>query len=321
MELPLDIKLIAEEKISKYDFNLVKENALTLANNYIGESGQGKSLINDELSAWIYVVTRMSSTFSAISDVLKYVKEYFNKDIRSVLDVGSGTGASSWAAYYSFFLEEINCLEKDKNMILVGQELMKSDKEINQITNWKEFDITKDEIDISSDLVIASYVFNEMEPNTRKTAIEKMWDATKEIMVIVEPGTFIGSDIIKEIREYIILLGGYIIAPCPHMDKCPLKDDDWCHFSIRSQRSRLEKILKGGEAPYEDEKYSFVAFSKNKCDYTKARVTRHPLINKSMVSLRLCTKEGIKNIDVRKNEKEKYKIARKLKAGDSFDYE
>ena len=134
---------------------------------------------------------------------------------------------------------------------------------------------------------------------------------------MVEPGTPSGYQIIKEVRDILLSKGMHIIAPCPHEDKCPMKDNDWCHFSTRVQRNKLHKDIKGGEAPFEDEKYSYIVLSKKEVSRCSHRILRHPIINKGMIKLTTCSKDGISNVEIRKNHPN-YKVIKKLKVGDSY---
>ena len=168
------------------------------------------------------------------------------------------------------------------------------------------------------DLVTASYVMNELNEEDMLRTAEKLWDITGDTLLIVEPGTPKGYANILVIRDILLQKGAYITAPCTHAGKCPMVEDDWCHFYCRVQRSRLHKQLKGGEAPFEDEKYSFMAFSKKEAQLPELRVLRRPRIYKGHIMLTVCSKEGIQNITVTKKEKERYRDAGKLKAGDAF---
>ena len=40
-----------------------------------------------------------------------------------------------------------------------------------------------------ADLVIVSYVLNEMKKEERIKVLEKIWNATKDVLIIIEPGT------------------------------------------------------------------------------------------------------------------------------------
>jgi len=103
----------------------------------------------------------------------------------------------------------------------------------------------------------------------------------------------VGSGQLRRAKEILTRLGGQVIAPCPGNGKCPLPAEDWCHFTARVSRSRLHKQLKGGDAPYEDEKFSFLAVAKEPGSPAQARVLRHPMKNPGYIGLRLCTEEGV----------------------------
>ena len=70
--------------------------------------------------------------------------------------------------------------------------------------------------------------------------LKKAWDAAK-VLVIVEPGTPRGFENILKAREQLIQWGGKMIAPCPHVKQCPMKDK-WCHFSVRLERTREHRL-------------------------------------------------------------------------------
>ena len=103
--------------------------------------------------------------------------------------------------------------------------------------------------------------------------------------------------------------------------KCTILSPDWCHFVTRIQRSKFHKLLKGGDAPYEDEKFCYLAVSKRPIKTKYSRVLRHPLINKGFIKLKLCMGDGnICEKVVSKKEKENYKLVRKLNTGDEYNY-
>ena len=311
MELSQDLRNKIEEMLEGYKLPLLKRVASELSENYLKESGKGISLINSELDAKVYACIRMPATYKAISDALSHTLEYCDEEIKSLIDAGAGLGAGSIAASDLLPLESITCLEKSDVMRKVGQEITD-----NLPIKWKEFDLVDREIEDKADLVICSYVLNELEENNRELVVKSLFNATNKVLLIVETGTPVGASIIQEVRKELLSLGGHIIAPCPHEGKC---QSDWCHFSSRTSRSKLHKLLKEGDAPYEDEKFSYIAISKSPCKRCSNRVLRHPIINKSSVGLTLCNEKEISEVVVRKSDKEKYKASRKLKVGDSFE--
>ena len=139
------------------------------------------------------------------------------------------------------------------------------------------------------------------------------------MLLIIEPGTPESFKKMKKIREYLITCGGNVIAPCIHNKKCELPENDWCQFTCRISRSKLHKVLKGGESPFEDEKFFYLAISKNKENSTRkefARVLRHPKIESGKITLKLCDNDGIKEKMITKKSKELFKRARKIESGD-----
>lgn len=317
MELDLVTKNKLENLLDGYSLNELKNVSFEIINRYQNESGKGNVLINDELRSKVYAVTRFPATYKVVSDILEKSLQKYKNDIKTLIDFGSGSGSASLAAFNTFELEKITQLERDDSMINVGQSLF-NDLPIKNVSQYFKFDLTKDELKEKGDLVISSYVLNELESKDRINSIKKMWEATNKFMVIIEPGTPIGSEIIKEVRSFVISLGGYVLSPCPHMNNCPIAKDDWCHFSTRVSRSKLHKALKEGDSPFEDEKYSYIIFSKKEVNRCKARILRHPLIYNGYVSLTVCDQNGIENIKISKKDKERYKLARKANVGDEI---
>ncbi|KAL0446506.1 UNVERIFIED_CONTAM: Rsm22-cox11 tandem protein 1, mitochondrial, partial [Sesamum latifolium] len=139
------------------------------------------------------------------------------------------------------------------------------------------------------DLVIASYVLGEIPSlKDRITLVRQLWDLTEDILVLVEPGTPQGSNIISQMRSHILWMekrrsrklqnaankaskdlmtlktGAFIVAPCPHDGPCPLQNTDkYCHFVQRLERTSSQRLYKRSKGPlrgFEDEKFCYVAF-------------------------------------------------------------
>ena len=308
MNLPLDIKAQLESLLDGYSLKELKDVVSILMEQYKNQSGKGNDLINSSLASKVYAVYRLPATYSAFGEALKHTLEFYKENIESVIDVGAGSGSASLAV--SCLLPNIKkytLLERNKYMMEVGKSLHNFE--------YINCDLSKDNLDINSDLVVSSYVLNELDQNSRINAINKMWNMTNKLILIVEPGTPEGFGLIREIRDYLISIGGYVISPCPHMNICL---NTWCHFSTRISRSRLHKDLKGGDVPYEDEKYCYIAFSKTEVNRCDNRILRHPQINPGFVELEVCTKEGFKHIKYSKKDKEMFKAARKSNAGDKI---
>ena len=87
----------------------------------------------------------------------------------------------------------------------------------------------------------------------------------------------------------------------------------------------MHRLLKRGDAPYEDEKYAYLAFTREKPPHSlpeenRARVLRHPQIRGGFVELSLCTETGIREVTFSKRDGDAYKRARKARAGDAMQF-
>lgn len=81
----------------------------------------------------------------------------------------------------------------------------------------------------------------------------------------------------------------------------------------------MHRLLKSADAPYEDEKYAYIAFSKAECRPAAGRIIRHPQMDKGRVSLDICTADGIGRRSYTRKSGEAYALARKSNCGDSID--
>ena len=94
---------------------------------------------------------------------------------------------------------------------------------------------------------------------------------------------------------------------------------DWCHFSQRLERTAEHRRIKQGDLGHEDEKFSYVAFSKVGVNRPGTRIVRHPIYRPRQVQLTLCTADGLKQTTVTKSQGERYRTAKKAEWGDGFE--
>ncbi len=108
-----------------------------------------------------------------------------------------------------------------------------------------------------------------------------------------------------------------MVAPCPTAAACPLLDDDWCHFAARVERSSLHRRIKGGELGHEDEKYSYLALSRDPVQMAQTRIVRHPRHHPGLIEIELCTPTGLQTDRVTKRDRDRFRAARKASWGDA----
>ena len=320
MKLPDILENLIESEVLKHKINNLKEYSHNLSNKYMNANRTGKSLLSEDEEAIAYSVIRMPATFGAIKTALDKILEN-NSDlvIKSLLDIGAGTGAGSWAANEVLNLEDIICVERENAMSKFGMKFMANSNSALKNAEWINIDILKDDIQKNADLVIVSYMINELREEDRNIIFEKLLNMTNKILLIVEPGTPEGFKNIKKIRKEAIKKKLNIIAPCTHYGECRLPEGDWCSSSVRVQRNKIHKLLKSGDVPFEDEKFSYIAISKVETNQAYARILRHPIIQSKIIKLKLCTEKGIDEIIVTKKYSQIYKETKKKNIGDSMD--
>jgi ribosomal protein RSM22 (predicted rRNA methylase) len=82
-------------------------------------------------------------------------------------------------------------------------------------------------------------------------------------------------------------------------------------------RSKLHKLLKGGDLGYEDEKFSYLVALRETPPKTEpfSLIVRHPFVEAGAVKLQLCGPAGLSSPRVRAAEKAAFKAARKADWG------
>ena len=319
MEMPAGLKNEIERRAAQVGVKALSAAAEAMSQAYRAEHGTGKRLVQGETAVLAYGAVRMPATYGAVYKALRLSMACYNGEVRSVLDVGAGTGAACWAAQallptYAAY----TCIEREPAMLALGKGLMAEQEELCD-AEWILADMTAGLGGQKADLVMASYTLNELTEQARTDMVSKLWEGTEGMLLIIEPGTPEGSRQLRAAREQLIAAGAQIAAPCPHTDKCPMTGEDWCHFTARIARSRLHKQLKGGDVPYEDEKFCFLAAVRGEAAPAQARILRHPNVQAGRVELTLCTAEGKRERrTVTKADKENFKRARKSEQGEAF---
>ena len=100
-----------------------------------------------------------------------------------------------------------------------------------------------------------------------------------------------------------------------------MTDGDWCHFVQRLPRSRDHRLAKGADAPFEDEKYAYLAAARpGVAEPSSApRILSAPRPGKPGIDLKLCTESGVERRFVPRREKQAYAKVRRLGWGDVWD--
>lgn len=320
MEIPSTLKAGLEKELGKYKISELRNALNGFTEKYLSEKGDGERIVTREVEALSYAACRMTATYAAVYSALEHSLNMIKDEYipRRIFDIGAGCGAASFAANELINLDDLRCFEREPAMINLGKTLMNEDEFLKD-AYWKSFDVTKDHLQNDCDMILASYVINELMPDDRIDVPMELFNHCK-MMLIVEPGTKQGYENIKKLRNEFIKKGAHIIAPCTHNKECALDQDDWCHFTSRISRTKAHMQIKEVEVPYEDEKFSYLFVSHDDI-YNEgkfSRVLRHPIIEPGKIELRLCNDDGTITNKVIYKKDEDFKKARKSNSGDEF---
>ena len=267
-----------------------------------------------------YVATRMPATQGVLESVFTKLPA---DNIKTMIDLGSGPGTALLAAKNILpKLESALAIEKNINMITAAQQLWRDNiyehkTQCCLTIEWQQQDLTTLTTLPITDVVVISYALNEIKQSHYTKILALAFASAQRYIVIIEPGSHRGFDIIKTVRSYLIEQGGYVIAPCTHSQDCPITGQDWCHFSERIRRSTEHRQVKKASLSHEDEKYSYVIISKNKpLDHKGARIIKQPLKRHGHVRLDLCESSDITQKIITRKDNVAYKHARRSEWGD-----
>ncbi|MFN0064970.1 MAG: small ribosomal subunit Rsm22 family protein [Chlamydiales bacterium] len=270
----------------------LKEACFQLTENYL----TGKWRLNYAAKI-AYLAVRLPATLAVMQRIFQEVPKG-----DSLLDFGAGPGTSS----YGTDIEHITHVEHDPEFIEIG-------KKLHSRGSW-----TENLPDQPHDIVLLSYSLGEIPARQRCDLLELLWERTKIALVVIEPGTPVGTASMLEGRERIIQLGGSVHAPCPHSQACPLQKPHWCHFSVKVERSALHRRLKEASLTYEEEKFAYCILTKEKLPALGTRILHTPQKRKGHINLTLCTDKGIEKRTISKRTKEAFRSAKKCSWGDLY---
>lgn len=322
MELPAPLRAAVEQMLAHEPIERLARASEKLSDRYRREVRDGKFHLDGELAAKAYLATRLPATYAAMRATLSMVEEASpDFEPASLLDFGAGPGTVFWAATDAWpELDRATLVEASPAIRSVGAALATHS---NVASEWLAGDVTGTVPQLeTADLVTLAYVLDEIAETAIPTVVQRLWDLTAHTIVIVEPGTPAGWRRILAARQTLIDAGAQVVAPCPHAQTCPITAPDWCHFSRRVARSRVHRLSKGAEVPWEDEKYIFIAASRHAAAPPSARVLAPPRTSSGLARLKLCLADGrAEELTVSRRDGAVFKAARRADWGDAFEPE
>lgn len=268
-----------------------------------------------------YLAARLPATFAAVDRVLgelALLRPGFAP--ASLLDAGAGPGTASWAAAGHWpGLQNITFLDQSAAFLALAAELARAGSPAVARASALQGDIETLPAGTSADLVVAAYALAELPLARAAAAAAGLWQASRQALVLVEPGTPQGFTRLREARRRLVAEGAVPVAPCTHALACPIAGEDWCHFSVRLARSRAHMHAKAANVPFEDERFAYFVLARDGMPPAGARIVARPHHAKAEIALRLCTQGRLETRHIARRDAAAYKQARKLDWGDRLD--
>ncbi len=321
--IPLSLQSMIDEIIERYSSDELRVAVSALSGAYRNrKTGNGIKLSADEILRGAYLAVRFPATWAAITRCLSILDEC-RPDFapRSMNDLGAGPGTASLAAtFYYQELHALNLYEADKAFLDLSKILINGSDNTPKKVHYNLTDVKTAEL-TPADLVISSYMLNELNVSDHQSFITRVLESCKDVFLLLEPGTPAGFQNILRIRDYTIERGFHVLAPCPHESRCPMASTpSWCHFSERLPRLRRHRQLKGGTLGYEDEKFSYLILSRKHSSLDAHRIIAPVSKNKGSIAFDCCTTGGeLRQVEVPRKQKSLYKLAKKKKWGETWE--
>jgi ribosomal protein RSM22 (predicted rRNA methylase) len=304
------------EGVSRRD---LAARAAAISEGYRARSGSEG--IRSELDALAYTLVRMPATYAAVRRALLEAAARCAKFTpSSLLDLGAGPGTATWAARETWpSLERATLIDQNSHLLALARKIGDAgaanlQPEFVAGSLPGAFDKIK-----AADLVTASYALTELPTKNLPDVLKTIWEHATQALAIVEPGTPDGFKRLTLCRDWLIANGAHIVAPCTHMETCPLIGAErWCHFNVRLPRRRDHLLVKSAQVNYEDEKFCYLiaakeTFAQNGC----RRILSTPRVSKQEVRLTLCAPGAVEERPIPRKEKDAYKTARHYDWGDA----
>lgn len=315
--LPPELKAALDSKLQGFSRTDAAQRSQKISTTY--RAGGGSGTIKSDADALAYALARMPATYAAVAASLNALTEIAPSFApETLLDVGAGPGTASWAAAEAFpSLQDFTLLDANATLSRLALELARDSTRLAEC-RYLPGDAGGNLAEVSqADLVVASYIIGELGEADQRKLAEAMWAKARHALIVIEPGTPAGTARILAVRQHLIAAGAYVAAPCPHEKLCPLTAPDWCHFNQRLPRSQAHRQIKGADAPFEDERFIYVALTRKPPGSRATRVLAPPDIGKAEITAKLCTERGVEQAKIPRRDKVAYASARRWRWGDA----
>lgn len=324
--LPLPIKQAVAAVLAEHGADAWMKRAQALHLRYTQQAQDKEQMhIADYGDAVAYLGLRASATYAQIYGALDAVSEIMPSwQPQTVLDLGSGPGSGLWALSTLFpTLARATCIDQSAHFLTLGKRIAE-EAQLPLAITWQRGDILQQvaKEDTPVDLVLIANVLNELNEIQRNQLLDAVFKRCRGLLIIVEPGTPVGSSIVQAAAQKFASTGTLI---APYVGNGFLQEA-WLHFPQRFTRPdfarRLRQEMRDSllmASDWEEAKYSYVAIGQLAPEVTPwARVIGPVQLMKGYLEVPVLTQERRLLVKVLKRHKQHYALAKKLRWGETI---
>jgi ribosomal protein RSM22 (predicted rRNA methylase) len=312
-QLPVALRAAIEKAIAEAGRAGLPAASAAITQHY-RDQNPSRTVINSGLAVAAYLSARLPATYAAVRAALAAVTDvHAGLSPRSLLDVGAGPGSATFAALDVWpQIEALTLFDHNDAFMKVAGRLLAETRPPGLGDATLLRGETADLPALAADLVIASYVLVELNTHAVDTLIPKLLVAATGVLLLVEPGTPAGYARILQARGIALKAGAHVLAPCTHGLECPSIAPDWCHFSQRLARSRDHMRAKSASVPFEDEKYCYLAVSRQPVSIGGGRIVAPVHETKAGMTFKVCREGQICEEHVPSRDREAFRRVRRM---------
>ena len=281
-------------------------------------------VLRDPTTAAAYAAYRMPATHAAVARTLRHATDLApGLDVRTVVDVGGGTGAATWAVAEAFpALERATVLDGSTDALALGARIGRHGPPVVAGATWSRALLGPGVVAARAPTSWSSATCSASSPSrctrrwsTRRSRRRRSWCSSSSRAPLA------GTPPCWRRGHGSPTRGGTCWRPARRTApaRWPPGPGDWCHFAVRLDRSALHRRVKGGRLGHEDEKFSYVLASRAPVTSAGGRVLRHPVTRKGLVQLEVCDSDGSAGrVVVTKRDPIAYRAARDASWGDTW---
>ena len=248
----------------------------------------------DPTAAAAYAAYRMPATHAAVSRALRHATELADLEVRSVLDVGGGTGAATWAVAEAFpTLSSRRCSTARPTRWRWAVGSRRTGRLRWPRPAGSAMVLGPDTVLPQADLAVVSYVLGELPDAAPRAASRRGMTAGARLCSSSSREPPAASAAVLAARSRLTGAGWHLLAPCPQDGSLPAGRGDGL-VPLRGAPRAAPPCTAGSRAgPRARGREVLVRpGARDPASPARARVLRHPFTRKGLVQLEVCRSDG-----------------------------